>query len=586
VPESQSLGSPLTEELHATRTEPGTASESRAWTLGESILAFVLAARCLVFFCLWVPVYITWPYFTDHDHFGIVAQAWSLGRLPYRETFCLQFPGELYLFRILGSLVGWGNSVAFYAVDATMVGLFGVLLMLWSVRRFHRILPGLIGLSVFLGFYLSQDNHVAGQRDWHGAFFMMSSFFALGLLPSRIGRVVSGVALGVTLSIRPQFVLAVPGLLLAVDQSSRALGESWRKSLRPIVEWCVVAGLTLVIMFLPLIVNGLMGDLLRNLRTLSAGEGFSPAISVRLGRLTTAIRSLPSLLLVPLALLLVARESPACDWRGVFSALAIHCGMLLFKPLSPENHDYYMIPTFAGFSVVCAYLAGAVLATQPLTGIGRALIFLLIAMVAWSWPAQVTWTGAVKDRSGPSINGTWTDVFIKSYGPLEAVRYLRHGEMPIRPPSGRFEIIGVAPRNPKLRDNPQVGWDGVSERYPWQDYRAAMEYLRGSTTAETPVATFLLDCTTSVTAAIPRPSPFFVDGLGLKYYPGLMPKNIAGLEASKDSVVVWDPAWDEAFYPQFAPLYRIVREKYRLEAAFGHIEVWRRISEAESKIAR
>ena len=215
-----------------------------------------LSLWCLRLLYLWVPDFLNWPLFTDSDHFAMIAQAWSRGKLPYREVFTNQLPGEIYLHRAIGEWAGWGNSVAYYAVDLAMVLLFGLLSILWSFRRFGRILPGLIGFLVFLNYYSSQNYFVAGERDWHAAFLAAVGFFALDLIPGRAGRIVSGLAVGLAMSNRPQFGLVGPGMFLLMVAVSRGDGDRRKEILLAWAEWSAAAGLAFVLAFLPLIVNG------------------------------------------------------------------------------------------------------------------------------------------------------------------------------------------------------------------------------------------------------------------------------------------------------------------------------------------
>src|SRR5215470_17258267 len=112
--------------------------------LSERLLAGPLAALlglvCLMQLATWIPHYLTWPLWADHDAYATIARGWEAGVLPYRDLYCNQFPGVLYLFWILGRIAGWGGSTAIYAFDAGAVVLLGVGLVLWSHRLFGRAL--------------------------------------------------------------------------------------------------------------------------------------------------------------------------------------------------------------------------------------------------------------------------------------------------------------------------------------------------------------------------------------------------------------------------------------------------------------
>ena len=576
--------------------EPGPASR------GLRLPTALLAAWCLLIFAWWLPGYLTWPYFTDHDHFATVAQAWGAGRLPYRDVFTNQFPGEIYLFRALGSWCGWGNPAAFYAVDAALVFLFGLLTVAWSRRRFGFALPGLLGLDVFLTYYLSLDFDVAGQRDWHAAFFGVASFYLLDLVPGLAGRIAAGAALGCALGFRPQFLLLVPGLSLAVDRAARAEGEPWSKTLKGVVAFGASAALTLAAAFLPLIRNGLMWDFVRCIRSIRFGAGLSAAPVERLGRLKVGLTYNPALALTAVALALLAYSCPASERRrGAFSVLAALAGMVLYGVVSPSYHAYYQIPVVVFLGVTAACTLGLLLPARNPAMIA-AVAALLIAAAAPKRPDHLSLRGGTrtelesKEVDGRSLAVTYepegpvlksklvfqtegspgeSSVMLRgvydidaalssgrpllvrnpSYGPFEALDYLRRRVLPEKKPPGRRE------------------W---TLNYPWRDYRAVVEHLRAATEPESPLASLLLDSGTAVNAMVPRPSPFLCDQVGMILFPEFLGKNLEALKASPGSVVIWNPASAERRWPQFAELFAFVRENYRPEARFGRIEVWRR----------
>ena len=121
----------------------------------------------------WLPTYLTWPWYTDSEHFAMLARLWDSGGLPYRDMFSTQFPGEIYLHWLLGKLLGWGNTVAYYAVDAALVIAFGALLVLWGRRRVGSALPGWIGFSTFFFCFITcrrttrlRGNGTGTPRSW------------------------------------------------------------------------------------------------------------------------------------------------------------------------------------------------------------------------------------------------------------------------------------------------------------------------------------------------------------------------------------------------------------------------------------
>ena len=112
------------------RARPALASEARfteriaAWVLNGP-LTIALILLCGFQLATWIPHYLTWPWFADHDVFATLALGWEHGQLPYRDLACNNFPGSIYLFWLIGKLFGWGRTVPFYAVDASFVLIFG-----------------------------------------------------------------------------------------------------------------------------------------------------------------------------------------------------------------------------------------------------------------------------------------------------------------------------------------------------------------------------------------------------------------------------------------------------------------------------
>ena len=194
----------------------------------EGPLTAVVIGLCVSMIALWLPQYLYWPWWIDTSEFSFIAHQWNQGTfLPYRDLLCFNFPGEIYLHWILGRAAGWGNSQAFYAVDAAVVVLFGVALCAWSRRLFGGLLPGSLGCLCFLSFYLDQGYNVVAQRDWHAALFTVVGLLLLQAWPSRLGRFVSALLFAVGFAFRPQVILLTPAFLLAIDETARPKGASW-----------------------------------------------------------------------------------------------------------------------------------------------------------------------------------------------------------------------------------------------------------------------------------------------------------------------------------------------------------------------
>ncbi|MGZ6074628.1 MAG: hypothetical protein ACXWOA_12265, partial [Isosphaeraceae bacterium] len=128
--------------------ELGSADPPEDWIPGALlrwVVASLVALWCAFLVLTWLPSYLTWPWQNDSEHFAMLAQLWDSGKLPYRDMFSTQFPGEIYIHYLLGKAFGWGNTAAYYAFDAALVIVFGILLVAWGRRRNGALLPGLIG---------------------------------------------------------------------------------------------------------------------------------------------------------------------------------------------------------------------------------------------------------------------------------------------------------------------------------------------------------------------------------------------------------------------------------------------------------
>ena len=89
-------------------------------------LTVLLAGVCLYELALWLPSYLTWPFWADHDVFATLAYNWECGVLPYRDLPGTNFPGTIYLFWALGKVFGWGKTLPLFALDAGLLLALGL----------------------------------------------------------------------------------------------------------------------------------------------------------------------------------------------------------------------------------------------------------------------------------------------------------------------------------------------------------------------------------------------------------------------------------------------------------------------------
>jgi len=531
---------PVTDD---TGPQIGSADPPDDWLPGfllRWVLTPMVALWCAFLILTWLPSYLTWPWQNDSEHFAMLAQLWDSGRLPYRDMFSTQFPGEIYIHYLLGKAFGWGNTVAYYAFDAALVIAFGILLVAWGRRRIGALLPGLIGCSTFLLYYVSQNTLVAGERDWHAAFLAMCSLLLLGLGSGRTLRTVSAVAFGLALVVRPQVFLLLPALLLALHGSAQGGGESWKQTLMALVGWGFVAGVVTALGFVPLVWAGILGDFLGCLKALVQPPYNTTGPAQILVRLSP--QKHPAVLLAVTALIVLLWDGTAgSNRRNAWVVLAALVGVLFYAAISPIRNAYHAIP-----QVAVAALGVTCLVTQ-IVRFGGQQTRLTVAAVALTF---LFFGASAKPLSFKALRpGTET------YGLTTALRVLRTGEVPPSTPLGYFST------------------------YPWTDHCALMDYLRRHTTSDTWVANLLVEHTSAVTSEIPRLTPLPVDSncLGMYRIPSLVARDTTALENSTDPcVVLWDPTSLTARSSEFSQLIETVRRLFRFEARFGSIEVWRR----------
>jgi hypothetical protein len=541
--------------LSTTNIEPNVESDARSplekragwWLAGP--LTCVVAVLCLGQLLMWIPSYLTWPWWADHDVFGTAAFGWEHGQKPYRDLKGNNFPGTIYLFWALGRVFGWGNPTAFYAFDATLVVALGLLLVAWSRRCFGQLLPGLVGYGTFLSYYLSLDYTQAGQRDWHGPFFAVAGILIVQIAPDwRFSRFVGGVLTALGLFIRPQVLLFIPAMLVALSDGMRrqtdAEPTSRQTTSKPIhawLEWGVACAAGLFLLTLPLLYAGLLTDFVRALRHVGLGSRYN-----RLSIKQFSEQMLPQILpfrfwVVALFVVSLGRVNTAFRRYDPGSAwLAATLFVLFYRPLSPTPHAYLGHPLALTWSILVAVSVGRLEGFSSLSRPARLGMIVLVMGLGMS----------LKPR------------FSNPNGSLHAIADLRHGGEPILCPPGyvpNFEVPSAA-------------------KYPWEDYRELLGYLRKTTSPDTPIAN-VLKHVPAITSATPRPSVFpaesiawliMIDQEGDAQF-------AEALRRSPNAVVVWAPS--EKNVPgliEIPILTNVIEELYELHHRFGLIEVWRR----------
>lgn len=529
-------------------TAPPEAStvEALADRLLQAPLAGLVVGMGAFQLATWVPHYLNWPWFADHDVFATLAQGWSAGVLPYRDLAGNNFPGTVYLFWLLGKAFGWGRTVPFYAVDAGFVLLLGAVMLAWSRRRFGRILPGAIGYATFLSYYLGLDFTRVAQRDWHGPFFAMLGLLAVDGWPGRAGRSFAAAAAALGFAFRPQVVLLFPALALAVAQGVWAAPEAERspaRTLRALVAWGLLLAGSLALAFAPIAAAGIGGDFLRGVRLTFYGGRYNQ-VGLRSFGVQMLLQSLHlEFVIVPAALVVLASRVDSATRGAVRVGLTALLGAWLYKPLSPVPYPYLTHPIMLFWSLNVALLAA--LLSRP--GFGSSALRLVAIALAIG-------LGVKAKPVNCGVQAT-----------LQAVKDLPRGVPPAQTPIGY----------------PEITLDKRTLPYPWKDYRAALDYLRRATRPEERVANLLpeVPALTGPSGRLPALPAESLAWLNVK--PDDEPRFLKALGESRDTVVVWAPGeLDGDEHHRLLDVARrlapAVRHHYQPVARFGVIEVWRK----------
>lgn len=511
--------------------EKGFAADVLGWPLSAA-----LGLVALVQLALWLPHYLTWPYWADHDVFVHAARAWDLGQKPYRDVRLNNFPGTIYLFWLIGKTAGWGRPWAFHAFDAALVLAFLGGLIAWSQQIFGRVLPGLVGGLAFLSVYLSLDYTLVAQRDWQAPCLALLALMIAQGWPGRNGRIASALLVAMGFAIRPQVVLFLPALLAAVTA-----GREVRRG----AGWLALFGGFAALMFLPLAIDGTLGDFVRSLQHVALGSRYNRTTPASVVKAWLVQAAGFRWLVVPAGIFLMRGLGGERARVGVLPWLLALAGASLYKPLSPMAHAYLDLPLALAWSVNLGLLAGLVIGAVPVPAAARlAGVLALLGLGSTTLRPEFC-------AVGPS---------------LKAATSLRAGITPEAAPPG-------------YRRGPVPS----SAFYDWADYRDSLAYLRDHTGASTKIAN-ALKAGPAIVSEVDRRSSFPSESVAWLWMvaPEDEPAFVTSLQrAGLDSVVVWSPG-EAGPDPAFRTL-RVddaIRRLYALEARFGAIEVWRRRGDA------
>ena len=507
-----------------------------------------LALVCAVFLATWLPHYPTWPWNRDHDTFAAMAQFWDEGIRPYRDVRAYNFPGQIYVFWVLGKMFGWGWSPAFFAIDALGLIALGIVLIAWSRRLFERSTAGWLGWLLVLEHYLDYGHFQAAERDWQSALLVAIGLLLVEARAKRASRIALAAMLACALTLRPHAFLFLPAIISTLDESARVERNTLKTSIVAMIEWGIVFLSFTLLAFSPLIAQGLVDDLARGVGEVAAGAygkvTRDGVIRGTLRELSNASSWLP-LLAIAACWIFEPRATRRSARTWTFALLAA----ILYKPLHPVPHDYLGHPLALVRAIAIARVAGSLLKTTRLSSILKLLILIgIFLQAAWKIPSKCD-----------------------AIASLRAIPDLVRGEVPERAP------IGCDPWYERPGNLYPKG------DYPWKDYRDILVYIKTRTQPHERVANLLRRMPfPPINGATGRLDTFPVES-GIAWL-WMRPNDLEmeeflakTLERTPDSVVVWEPDGD-GIDPRMAlkKIGRVVRKRYEVVARFGRLEVLRR----------
>jgi hypothetical protein len=501
--------------------------------------SMALIALAVLEFVVWLPPYLTWPWWADHDVFATMAMGWSEGLRPYRDLIGNNFPGTIYFFWIVGKLAGWGNEAAYNAFDAILLGALGLATLFWSRRRFGAWLPGAVTLFALVTYYFNLDFSTVAQRDWHAALFAALAMIVLEVTSSTPGLLGSALFAAVAFSIRPQVLLFVPGLLWAAcadEPPNVKTGASRRFTL-----WLVGFGGAVVLLFYPLLREGLVPDLVQGLASVMPGSRYSGPRWFQLLDVLRLCAQARAWVILP-ALMILWPSATARTRRSAGRWLLMLAGSVVYLTITPVVRPY----SVHAFWLIWAFTFGVVVEMVRGEAVAR----------PWPWSARAV---AV----------------------LGLVMVLNVGQIP-----SALDLSSLKPALTALAEHRPVaeapaGYRrvfGTVDFAPWDDYQATLAYLRTQLSPSTRVANALVGV--AINGPTGRLPAFPAESANWLFVVRAEDEErfITTLRDSPDSVVVWSPEAprQNSVVERFPRLAETIRTLYEPSARFGPIAIWRR----------
>lgn len=522
--------------------------QKRIERLGSKLIqepfTLVLSSVIIVWLGLWLPHYLYWPWWMDLEHFSLSAHSWDQGVRPYRDIIDFNFPGPIYFMWIVGKVFGWDNPMVANLLDAGVLILLGILLIRWSREKFDSVNPGLLCCLLIARYYMSLDYSRVMQRDWHLIAAGVGLLLIMQITRSRHKYLLAGVAVAITLVIRPYAILIVPAIVFAMvlDQKSDLV------KLEAAMKQFIISGLvSTLLLWSPLLVHGIADDFFCELIGEIMHSNYRPSdqesiLVIMFDQLNRNI--IFSALCALIAAIYMAGKDRE-KLRLVLVWFVLFLSMLFYKVLCPVRHNYTEIPLEI---VACVSLGVFWGILEKYHGVLSVVKIFLVGFWFWHYfpglPVMLSWDSS-----------------------RESVVALFKGEPLKTSPPGCALIL-------KSRTIPNYS-------YSWDDYQAALNYIREETTPDVQVVNFLRL----------HPFPTFNGptgrltlwpcGEGFQWlrwvHPELELEFANALRNQVPSIVIWnDRGEPRPLKMAFPVIEQVIRLEYEPVARFGEIDIWKK----------
>ena len=269
---------------------------------------------------------------------------------------------------------------------------------------------------------------------------------AIEAVPGWWGRGLSALLLAIGFAIRPQVLMFVPGLLWALNAEGDHAGgcnhaQGRWVDLRLTASWLVGFTILTGILFLPLIVQGLMGDFIAGLTTVLPGTTYSQGKLAQLGTIVVRILVRGRVWGLPLAIALHWPSASVSTRMSGIGWLVLLAGSVAYMASTPVLRPYTMHAFWLIWAFPLGILVAMLVEATAHPSRDRILSLVLLAMVIDA--------GVIPSACKPA-------------GLIPAVKACpAHGRAPEQSPRGYSHDYG----------------DSMI-LFPWADYQGTLAYLR------------------------------------------------------------------------------------------------------------